>query len=139
MNEEMVERLAMATSIACTAITTARLANLQASVKQACDIPAGFPWDHKAAAHAEIFGVLADATGDPWAARTLNLGAGLAYDLMMAVGRVADGMAANSRKRMLAHLRAGDAGAAALEMEKHLRVLSFMCRLAQLPARRASA
>jgi DNA-binding GntR family transcriptional regulator len=139
MNDEMVERLAMTTRIACTAITTPRLTNLQASVNQASDIPAGFPWDRKAAAHAEIFGVLADATGDPWAARTLSLGAGLAYDLMMAVGRVADGMAANSRKRMLAHLRAGDADAAALEMEKHLRVLSFMCRLAQLPARRASA
>ena len=34
-------------------------------------IPAGFPWDRKAAAHAEIFGVLADATGDPWAARAV--------------------------------------------------------------------
>jgi DNA-binding GntR family transcriptional regulator len=139
MNDEVVERLGMATRIACRAITTPRLVNLQASVNPSSDIPAGFPWEHKAAAHAEIFGVLADATGDPWAARTLNLGAGLAYDLMMAVGRVADGMAANPRRRMLAHLRAGDADAAALEMEKHLRTLSFMCRLAQRPARRASA
>ena len=62
---------------------------------------------------------------------THNLGAGLAYDLMMAVGRAADGMAANSRKRMLAHQRAGDADAAALAMGKHLGVLSFMCRRAQ--------
>jgi DNA-binding GntR family transcriptional regulator len=139
MNDDMVERLAVATHIACTAITIPRLNNLQASVNQACAIPAGFPWDRKAAAHAEIFNVLADASEDPWAAHTLNLGVGLAYDLMMTVGRVADGMAANSRKRMLAHLRAGDAEAAALEMEKHLSVLSFMCRLAQVPARRASA
>lgn len=139
MNDEMIERLALATRIACMATATACLTNLQASVSRAADIPAGFPWDRKAAAHAEIFGVLADATGDPWAARTLNLGAGLAFDLMMAVGRVADDMAANSHKRMLAHLRAGDANAAALEMERHLRVLSFMCRLAQLPSRRASA
>jgi DNA-binding FadR family transcriptional regulator len=139
MNDEMVERLAMATRIACRVITTPRLTNLQASVNQTSDIPAGFPWQHKAAAHAEIFGVLADATGDPCAARTLNLGAGLAYDLMMAVGWVADGMAANSRRRMLAHLRAGGADAAALEMEKHLRTLSSMCRLPQLPARRVSA
>jgi hypothetical protein len=43
MNEEMVERLAMATRIACTAITTPRLTNLQASVNQAAGIPAGFP------------------------------------------------------------------------------------------------
>jgi len=135
----MVERLVMATRIACTAITTPHLTNLQASVDQAGDIPAGFPWDRKAAAHAEIFNVLADAATDPWAARTLNLGVGLAHDLMMAVGRVADGMALNSRRRMLGHLRAGDAEAAALEMERHLRVLAFMCRLARLPARRASA
>jgi hypothetical protein len=42
MNDEMVERLAMATRIACTAITTPRLTNLQASVNQASAIPAGF-------------------------------------------------------------------------------------------------
>jgi len=71
MNDEMVERLAMATCIACTAITNPRLTNLQASVNQVSAIPAGFPWDRTAAAHAEVFGVLADATGDPWAARAI--------------------------------------------------------------------
>lgn len=139
MNDEMIELLAMATRIACAMITTPRLTALQASVNQASDIPARFSWDRKAAAHAETFNVLADAAGDPHAASVLNLGAGFAYDLMMAAGRAADSIVINSRKRTLAYLQTGDVDEAALEMEKHLRVLSFMCRLAQSPVRRASA
>jgi DNA-binding FadR family transcriptional regulator len=50
---------------------------------------------------------------------------------MLAVGRGADGMIASSRKRLLAHLRARDGEGAALEMEKHLRSLHYMWRLAQ--------
>jgi hypothetical protein len=43
----------------------------------------------------------------------------------------ADGMIASSRRRLLAHLSAGQADGAALEMEAHLRVLHFMWRLAR--------
>ena len=39
-------------------------------------------------------------------------------------------MIISSRRRLLAHLRAGDGEGAALEMERHLRVLLFMWRLA---------
>lgn len=131
MNDELIELLAVATHVACTMVTTQRLTALQACVNQASEIPAGFSRDHKAAAHAQIFNVLADAACDPDVASVLNLGAGLAYDLIMGAGRAADSIVANSRKRMLAYLRAGDADEAALEMEKHLRVLFFMCRLAQ--------
>lgn len=139
MNDDMIELLATATRIACTVITAPGLAALQASVNQAYDIPAGFSWDRKAAAHAETFNVLADAAPNQHVARVLNLGVGFAYDLMMAAGRGADSIVIDSRERMLARLRAGDADEAALEMDKHLRVLSFMCRLLQRPVRRASA
>jgi hypothetical protein len=57
---------------------------------------------------------------------------------MLAVGRAADGMIVSSRRRLLAHLRAGEGEGAALEMETHLRVLSYMWRLA-LPGGRAAA
>jgi hypothetical protein len=43
----------------------------------------------------------------------------------------------NSRKRMLAHLLAGNAAEAALEMERHFSVLNFMDRLATTDAARA--
>jgi len=57
----------------------------------------------------------------------LSRGAGLAYDLMIAVGRAADGMITSSRQRLLAHL-SGDFEGAALEMERHLRVLGLSMR-----------
>jgi hypothetical protein len=50
---------------------------------------------------------------------------------MTAVGPAAGGMIASSRRRLLAHMRAGDADEAALEMEKHLRGLHYMWRLAR--------
>jgi GntR family transcriptional regulator, transcriptional repressor for pyruvate dehydrogenase complex len=139
MNEELIQVLATATRIACKMITSPRQAALQASLDQACDTPTGVGWDRKAAAHAEFFTALADATGDPRLTPVFNHGAGFAYNLMIGAGPAANGIVTNSRKRMLAHLRAGDAEQAALEMEEHLRILHFMGRLASLPAQRASA
>lgn len=139
MNEDLIEAVATATRIACPAITSPRQAALQASLDQACGIPARSGWDRKAAAHAEFFTALADVAGDPRAASVLTHGAGLAYDLMIGTGRAADSIVINSRKRMLTHLGAGDAELAALEMERHLRILRIMYRLAIPPADRASA
>jgi DNA-binding GntR family transcriptional regulator len=51
--------------------------------------------------------------------------------VVRAFGRAADGMTVSSRRRLLAHLRAGDGDAAALEMERHLRSLLYMRRLAR--------
>lgn len=134
MNEELIELLATATRIACTAITSPDQAALQASLDQARGIPPGFGWERKAAAHAGFFTALADVAADPYAAPVLNYAARIAYDLMIGTGRAADGIVINSRRRMLACLRAGDPDQAALEMEKHLRILRFMSRLATSPA-----
>ena len=130
MREEHIQLLATATGIACTAITSEQLAAaLQDSLNQACDIPARLQWDRKAAAHAEFFNVLAEATDDPRLAKVLKHSALFAHDLMIEVGRSADFIVINSRKRMLAHIRAGDADDASAEMEKHIRILKFMRRL----------
>ena len=120
-------------------ITSPRQAALQASLDQACGTSTELGWDRKAAAHAEFFTALADATGDPRLTPVFNHAARFAYDLMIGAGPAANGIVRNSRKRMLAHLRAGDAEQAALEMEGHLRILHFMGRLAAPPARRAAA
>ncbi len=45
---------------------------------------------------------------------------------MQGAGRAADSMIVSSRRRLLAHLCAGDGEGAALEMGKHLRGLHFM-------------
>jgi hypothetical protein len=50
----------------------------------------------------------------------------------------ADGMIVSSRRRLLAYMRAGDSGGAVLEMERHLRGLLYMWRLA-LPGSQAIA
>ena len=59
----------------------------------------------------------------------LQLAALHVRELMLAVGRAADGMVVSSRRRLLADLRRGDGDGAALEMEKHLRSLLYMWRL----------
>ena len=96
MNEELIQALAMAARIACAAVTSPGRAALQASLDQACGIPAGFGWERKAAAHAEFFTALADAADDPREAAVLNRGAGLAYNLMIGAGGAANGIVISS-------------------------------------------
>src|SRR5215470_4946393 len=126
MDEEpiqLIEMIAKATCIACAEITAPRMAALQESARQASSIPAKLEWDRKAVAHAEFFSLLAEAADDPYAARVLVRGGGFAHDLMLAVGRVADGVIENSRERLFAHLRVGDAESAGFEIEECLRIL----------------
>jgi GntR family transcriptional regulator, transcriptional repressor for pyruvate dehydrogenase complex len=138
MEEGMIRALAMAARLACTRMTMLHLTELHDSVERACCLAARSQWDRKAAAHAEIFSLLADVVDDPLLAPLLTGGSGSVRELMLAVGRAADGMIVGSRRRLLAHLRAGDGEGAALEMEKHLTVLLFMWRLA-MPGSEATA
>lgn len=127
----MIQAQVMAARLACARMTAPHLGALQDSVERACGLAGGSEWDRKATAHAEIFGLLADVADDPVLAPVLRGGAGYVRELMVAVGRVADGMIVSSRWRLLAYLRAGDGEGAALEMERHLRVLHYMWRLAR--------
>jgi DNA-binding GntR family transcriptional regulator len=131
MDEAQIKLLATAMDTACTTMSHPYLAALQDSLDRACAISAKAQWERKAAAHAEFFTVLAGATSDPHAALVLRRGARLSYDLMIAAGRAADFIVINSRKRVLASLRAGDASEASVKMEEHLRLLRFIWRLAQ--------
>lgn len=129
MEEAMIRAQATAARLACARMTTPHLSALHDSVERASRPAARSQWDRKAAAHAEIFGLLAEVADDPALAPLLNGGAAYARELMLAVGRAADGMIVSSRRRLLAHLRAGNGDGAALEMERHLRGLHFMWRL----------
>ena len=114
MTGELIELQVSAARYACGQMTALHLKALHDSIEQACRIPAAFWWDRKAAAHAEIFNLLADSVNEPLVGRVLSSGAGLAYDLMIAAGRAADGMITSSRQRLLAHLSGGDFEGAAL-------------------------
>jgi len=130
----MIRAQAMAARLACARMTVLHLAELHDSLERACRLRARSQWARKAAAHAEIFSLLAGVVDDP-------LLTGNAADLgnvMLAVGHGADGMIISSRRRLLAHLRAGDGEAAALEMDRHLRSLLYMWRLT-LPGSQADA
>ena len=130
MDEGLIQVLATTTRIACLRMNATRLKALHDSVDQASCLPARPAWERKAAAHAEIFDLLAEVSDDPVADRVLIGAARCMQGLMLSVGTAADGMVVSSRQRLLGYLRAGDADEAALEMEYHLRGLHFMWRLA---------
>jgi GntR family transcriptional regulator, transcriptional repressor for pyruvate dehydrogenase complex len=130
MEEAMIQAQVMAARVACARMTALNLNVLHDSVERACCLAAGSQWNRKAAAHAEIFDLLAEVADDPTLAPLLKGGAAYVRELMLTVGRAADGMIVSSRRRLLAHMRAGDRDGAALEIEGHLRCLHFMWRLA---------
>ncbi len=138
MEEGMIQAQAMAARIACARMTILHLTELHDSVERACRLTARSQWDRKAAAHAEIFRLLANLADDPLLAPLLTGAGAYMREAMLAVGRGADGMIVSSRRRLLAHLRVGDGEGAALEMERHLRGLLYMWRLAR-PGRQAAA
>jgi hypothetical protein len=119
-------------------MTTVHLTQLHDSVERACGVVGRSQWGRKAAGHAEIFSLLAGVVDDPLLAPLLTEAAADVREVMLAVGRAADGMIVSSRRRLLAQLRAGDGEGAALEMEGHLPGLLYMWRLA-LPGSTAAA
>lgn len=121
---------ASAAGAACSQLTPPALAVLRESVERASRLPSRPGWERKAAAHAEIFRLLATVALDP-AAGALSGAASLTRDLLITVGPAANGMTVSSRQRLLGHLQAGHGDSAVLEMESHLRALHFMGRLAR--------
>ncbi len=126
----MIPLLSGATRIACGQMTPQHLNALHASVEQASCLSARHDWERKATAHAELFTMLGDLTGDCDLARLVSSAAGRLQDLFMTVGPVADGIILSSRRRLLRELRAWDADGAAREVERHLGGLHYMGRVA---------
>jgi hypothetical protein len=126
--DELIWRQATTARVACQHITAPALDVLADSVDRASSLPTRPGWERKAAAHAEIFRLLAQIAGGR-AAQQPDGGAAAMGELMRTVGPAANGIIIGSRRRLLAHLRAGNADAAEREMEANLRVLHFMWRL----------
>jgi hypothetical protein len=76
-----------------------------------------------------MFTLLADVADHPVTPGVPGGAAHFMRELILTVGPAADGMIISSRRRLLAHMGAGHADEAALEMEKHLRGLHHMWRL----------
>jgi DNA-binding GntR family transcriptional regulator len=128
MYEELIRVQGAAARVVCAGITARQLAVLQDSVQLAAGLPDGTGWDRRAAAHGQVFTLLAAAAGDSIVAAILGSGAEHLRDLAIGAGPEAAGILASSHRRLLAHLRAGDAGAAAAEIEGLFRALHVMHR-----------
>lgn len=127
----MISLLSAVTRIACRQMTPQHLNALHASVEQASCLSARPDWARKAIAHAELFNVLSDLTGDSDLPRLVSSAVGQLHDLVLTVGPASDGIILSSRRRLLRQLRACDADGAAREMEHHLEGLHYMGRLAR--------
>jgi DNA-binding FadR family transcriptional regulator len=129
--DTLISLQSAATRIACQRMTAQHLNAMQASVEQASCLSARPDWGRKATAHAELFNLLGDSTGDPVLALLVGSATGWLHDLLMTVGPRADGIILSSRRRLLRHLSTKDADGAAREMEHHLTGLRYMGRLAR--------
>jgi DNA-binding GntR family transcriptional regulator len=85
--DAMISLLSAATRIACGQLTPEHLNALHASVEQASCLSARHDWKRKAAAHAELFTMLGDVTGDRDLARLVSSATGRLQDLFMTVGQ----------------------------------------------------
>jgi hypothetical protein len=132
--EEVIWRQAMVAHFACEQMTEPALNAVRDTIERAGRLPSRPGWGQKAAALAELFRLLSDVAGIVAVAGERGGEAEVICDLMCTVGPVANGMTTSSRWRLFADLRAGDADAAALETETHLRSLYFLWRLARQPA-----
>jgi DNA-binding GntR family transcriptional regulator len=111
---------------ACEQRTELDLVALRESVERAVSVPASDGWERRAAAHAEFHNLLADVTGNPVLAILVRSMTDTLREVVVAVGPSADDLIVSSRRRLLGHLRAGDAERAAEEMEDHLACLDDM-------------
>jgi hypothetical protein len=130
--ETLIPALATAARIASVRLATPHIKAISDGIGQLTGVPGWPDWERKAAGHAAIFGLLADAVDDAAAAGVLRLGITVVGDLAVMAGPVADGMIASSHRRLLAHLRAADPDAAEQEMESLLRSLHYMWHLTRL-------
>ena len=130
---ELIWAQAMTARIACQQMTGPALNAVRDSIDRACRLPSKPGWARKAAAHTEIYRLLADIAGEV-AADERSSAARVIQDIIRTVGPAADVMITFSRQRLLAHFSAGDADGAALETETHLRSLHFMWRLTRRAA-----
>jgi len=136
--EDLIRQNGTAARIACEHMTRPALNAVRATVAWASSLPARPGWERKAAAHGELFRLLAVLAGDRVAAAGSGGEGGPLEDLIRAIGPVADGMIISSHGRLVAYLSAGDADSAAREVETHLRVLLYMGRLAMTAAAAAT-
>lgn len=109
--------------VACERMTAEDLAALEDNVRLAEELASSGEWDRRAEVNIEFHKLLVAATQNPLLSYLVNSVLDLLPAIIQAAGPQTDDIVTQSRHRLLAHLRAGDAEAAVREMEEHLQVL----------------
>lgn len=113
----------IAVRVACERMTPDDLAALEANVDLAEQLAETGEWSRRAEVHIEFHKLLVAATQNPLLIFLMNSVLDLLRPIVAAVGPSTDSTVTQSRRRLLARLRAGDADGAVREMERHLHRL----------------
>lgn len=113
---------------ACERMTPECLQALEDNVKEAAKLAHVGDWERKALVHVEFYNLLADATRNPVTAVLVRSLSELLREMVLTLGPSTeeDDIILRSRRRLLGHLRKGDADKAAQESERHLKRLHRM-------------
>jgi DNA-binding GntR family transcriptional regulator len=129
MYDGLVPALATAVRLTCPHLSAQNLQAIGTQVEQGSRLPRKPGWERRAAAHAQLYRLLADAVDDPVVAPVLRMGAELVRDLAVTAGPGTDGLITSAHRRLLARLGAADAAAAERETERYLRCLHLRAHL----------
>lgn len=130
MYDELIPALTTAVRIACPQLTDVHRQSIRAHVEQSVQLARKPGWERKAAAHAELYRLLADSIDDTGVASVLRMGVVLVSHLAVTAGPGLDGMITSAHRRLLVHLDASDPDAAEHETESYLRCLHYTAHLA---------
>lgn len=125
--------------VACERATEEALDRLAANVEESARLHADQDWEKQALVSIEFHNLLAEATGNPIVIAIMNSLMAVMSELVLAVGPIQGDVVIKSRRRLMKHLRAREADAAVLEMQRHLKRLQKLWLSASYPGARAAA
>jgi DNA-binding FadR family transcriptional regulator len=111
---------------ACQRMTEAHLRAMEQNVAEASRLSLAGDWERKALVHVEFHNLLANATGNPVLMVLMGSLSDLLREMVFAVGPSKDDVILQSRRRLLTHLRNGNADRAVAENARHLRQVQRM-------------
>jgi len=112
--------------VACERMTSEHLERLEANLAEVARLSDEHDWEKKAVANIQFHNLLAEATENPVMISIMQVIMQVMEKVVLTFGPTENDTVLRSRKRLMKHLRAGDADAAVAEMEKALKRLHKM-------------
>lgn len=112
--------------VACERMTSDHLALLEANLEDVARLSDQHDWEEKAKVNIQFHNLLADATENPVMVAMMQVIMRVMEKVVLTFGPTENDTVLRSRRRLMKHLRAGDADAAVAEVEKSLKRLHKM-------------